>query len=321
MFKGIHSFRNIKDNLFSRNHTNTSGKRRIPAIRGIVSLALAAVLTAPAAAGAASIYTPVQTVKAKLMIGQSTLKLEEGQYLFIVNGRMYVPLRAASYALQKSVSWNAASKTVTVAEATYKQSRKMITTAGYSAAANGTIQAVKVKSSFIVNGKTKSLPAGQSAYIVNGTLYVPIRFVSELTGASLTWNNAARTIVILPTVVSGGSGSESGLSGGSSNKPSYESITGAAEAKLTELRSSCQQKLTALGLRYVSESDAGKKAGIAAEGKAQLTACSAEFEKIVANTEQQLVQYGYSTSVIGEYRAEYESELKEGQQILSELRS
>ncbi|AJY75720.1 stalk domain-containing protein [Paenibacillus beijingensis] len=336
MFVRNRRFRSIPDNRLTRG-AKAHGIRRIPGIRVVISLMLAVLLASPVTVSAKNVYVNVQTLTAKLVIGGSTLKLENGQHLFIANGRMYVPVRTASYALHKSVSWNGASKTVTIAEATYQQSREIdsyvrsrIIKAGFSADSKGTVRVVKVKSSFIVNGKAKSLPAGQSSYIVNGSLYVPIRFVSDLTGASVSWDGATRIVSIRPPVLGGGGGgdggSESGLSGGSSagspgsaNKPSYDSITGAAEQSLNQLRSTCQQKLTALAIQYMSETSESGKQTLAADGKEQMAGCSAEFEKIVANTEQQLVQYGYSTAIIAEYRTEFERELDEGRKILSEL--
>lgn len=97
----------------------------------------------------------------------------------IVNDRILVPIRAIGNHLNADVSWNQQSK-----EATIKTSNQEII--------------LKVNSPTVtVNGVQKEIPYGIPAMLINDArIMVPLRFVSEVLGCNVDWNQSTRTGVI-----------------------------------------------------------------------------------------------------------------------------
>ncbi len=101
-------------------------------------------------------------------------------------GRVFVPLRGVIEKLGGEVKWEPATRVITGAHAgTEKQFRLRV----------GSTDA-------LVNGKNMTLDAPPR--VVNGTTYVPLRFVSETMGARVTWDNDRRTVVITADDGAGG---------------------------------------------------------------------------------------------------------------------
>lgn len=129
----------------------------------------------------------VQSMNVNLIFDGVSIQPPAGQYVFMYNNTTYVPLRFMSYALQKSVAWDAKNVKVTVAE---PSSSELVVIKEYlmnatngsstSAAAAKNIALNQVKASYVFNGATKALPTGQSSFILNGSLYVPLRFYRNL---------------------------------------------------------------------------------------------------------------------------------------------
>lgn len=92
------------------------------------------------------------------------------------NNRTLVPLRTIFEALGADVQWNSATSTIK--------------------AAKGDISAVLVigDANAIVNGKKVVLDAPPT--VENNYTFVPVRFISEVFGASVTWDKDSKTIVI-----------------------------------------------------------------------------------------------------------------------------
>ncbi len=263
-----------------------------------------------------------------------------GQLAFIHNNTTYVPVRFMSYALQKSVTWDAKNLRVTVGE---PNSSELVVIKEYimnAANTNATFSASKtitltsVKASFVFDGVVKSLPANQTSYILNGTLYVPLRFLSESVGNEINWNQKAKVITAVSKVyqeqlnegntagnTAGNAGQETPSKTGSSNsnteKDSYESITSATEAKLNALKSQSQSALFSTAMEYLAAQDDASKQSIIAKGKQQLSSFTASFNSIVADAEQQLKANGYSTDIISQYRSAFESEIQNGLQAVA----
>lgn len=184
-------------------------KVKIPAAALLtVALIGSAPLTASApisASAAVSTVTPkasntikVQNVDVKLLFDGVVMQPPAGQYVFMYNNTTYVPLRFMSYALQKSVSWDAKNLKVTVAE---PSSSEMVVIKEYlmnvtdsSAFATKSIALNNVNASYVFNGNNKALPKGQSSYLLNGSIYVPLRFLSESVGNSISWDQKTKTI-------------------------------------------------------------------------------------------------------------------------------
>ncbi|OKP88579.1 hypothetical protein A3844_07760 [Paenibacillus helianthi] len=324
-------------------------KVRIPATALLLLMLIgAAPLTAsaPLSAAAAAVTVPaaqtgsikVQNMNVQMVFDGVSMTPPSGQLVFMHNNTTYVPLRFMSYALQKSVSWDAKNLKVTVVEPT---STELVVIKEYLMNA-GTSQNTSLKSailqplktSFSFNGSAKNLPAGQSSYILNGALYVPLRFLSESVGNVITWDQKAKTITAISKAyqeqksTSGGNvepkptASTKPSQAGSSDetgKVSYESITSATEAKLTALKSQSESTLVSIAMEYVSAKDEASRASIKAKGLAQLSSFTASFNSIVAEAEQQLKANGYSTDIISQYRAAFEAQLQAGKSLAEGL--
>lgn len=95
---------------------------------------------------------------------------------FIKNQSALVPIRFVSENLNAQLEWNPQKQEITI----NKDSKKMILTIN--------------KNESIVNGKIVKMDS--SATLINGTTFVPIRFISENLNASVTWDQKTSTIEI-----------------------------------------------------------------------------------------------------------------------------
>lgn len=229
-------------------------------LTGATPLTASAPISAFAAAVSDSIK--VQSMDVKMVFDGVNMQPPTAQYVFIHNNTTYVPIRFVSYALQKSVSWDAKNLKVTVAEPSSSELvviKEYLMNAGNmntSTTAAKSITLSKTKASYVFNGAAKTVPSGQASYMLNGSLYVPLRFLSESVGNKISWDQKTKTI----TATSAGyqeqnSGSTNNSSSGGGATPSatatpaptsgaagggsagtgtvtYEQITSATEAKL-----------------------------------------------------------------------------------------
>lgn len=142
----------------------------------------------------------VQSMNVNLIFDGVSIQPPAGQYVFMYNNTTYVPLRFMSYALQKSVAWDAKNVKVTVAEPSsselvvIKEYLMNATNGNSTSAAAKNIALNQVKASYVFNGATKALPTGQSSFILNGSLYVPLRFLSESVGHNISWDQKTKTV-------------------------------------------------------------------------------------------------------------------------------
>ncbi|MEK4060368.1 MULTISPECIES: stalk domain-containing protein [Paenibacillus] len=328
-------------------------KVKIPAAALLLLLSIgAAPLTASAplsasAASVASVTTPavnnnvikVQNINVKTIFDGISMVPPSGQLVFIHNNTTYVPLRFMSYALQKSVAWDAKNLKVTVNEPSSSElvvikEYLMNVTNNKDTFVSKSVTLSDVKANFVFNGKAKTLPKSQSSYLVNGTLYVPLRFLSESVGNEISWDQKTMTITakskdyvehIKEEQMNGGNtagniGPEpsptasSSPTGGSSatGKVSYEEITSATESKLNSLKSQSKSTLFNTAMEYLAAQDDASKASVIAKGKQQLASFTSSFNSIVSDAEQQLKANGYSTDIINQYRSAFESEIQNG---------
>ncbi|WP_049681229.1 copper amine oxidase N-terminal domain-containing protein [Peribacillus loiseleuriae] len=95
---------------------------------------------------------------------------------FINNGTVYLPLRDIGELLGTVVFWESSNKSVTM---TYPKL---------------TVQLTYGSMNTKINGKTVNLTAPLKN--VNSRIYIPLRFLSESTGATVDWNNASKTVSI-----------------------------------------------------------------------------------------------------------------------------
>ncbi|WP_342566513.1 copper amine oxidase N-terminal domain-containing protein [Paenibacillus sp. FSL R7-0345] len=318
---------------------------------GSAPLTASAPLSASAAAVAVTDSIKVQSMDVKMVFDGVSIQPPTGQHVFIYNNSTYVPIRFVSYALQKSVSWDAKNLKVTVAEPSSSELvviKEYLMNAGStnsSAAAAKNIVLSKVKASYVFNGSAKAVPAGQSSFILNGSLYVPLRFLSESVGNKISWDQKTKTITATSAGYqeqnngSTGSGTTGGTSPSATTTPAptsapsagggsagtgtvtYEQITSATEAKLSALKAQSQSTLTSLAFQYFTATDDTSKASILTQGKQQLASFTASFNNIVADAENQLTANGFSTDIINQYRAAFEADLESARKVAEEMGS
>jgi hypothetical protein len=298
----------------------------------------------------------VQSMNVNMIFDGVSIAPPTGQYVFMYNNTTYVPLRFMSYAVQKSVAWDAKNVKVTVAE---PSSSELVVIKEYLMNANSGNNASavsknlvlnQVKASYVFNGATKALPTGQSSFILNGSLYVPLRFLSESVGHNISWDQKTKTItaaskayqeqsnnngagntgkdpspaatpapVATPSPAAtpatpDGTGAAGGGSAGS-GKVSYETITSETEAKLSALKNQSTSTLVSIAFEYLGATDEASKKSIKAKGVEQLASFTASFNSIVADAEQKLNSNGHSTAIISQYRSEFDKELQAGKNL------
>ncbi|MFI2857092.1 stalk domain-containing protein [Paenibacillus sp. JSM ZJ436] len=294
----------------------------------------------------------------------SELRPPAGQFVFIHKGTTYVPLRFVSYAVQKNVNWNGKESKVTITDPTPAQlisikEKLMNTNAEIKSPSADYKLLTPVLVKYEFNGQNKNLPNGQASYMYKGTLYVPIRFISESAGISIKWDQESKTVsgssaasskspdvtqdqgnkgtdtttgpvqpaVPVPgtpalggTPAQGGSGPSAPIPGGSgASTVTYETITRTAESKLQSLQSESRSILFSLAQRYLSASDESTKQQLLAQGQQQLDQLTAQFETIVSAAESELKAGGHSTAIINEYRKTFQDEIEAGKQLAEGL--
>lgn len=92
------------------------------------------------------------------------------------DGSVYVPLRGIFERLNATVHWEASTRSITIINQT------------------STVKLMIGSREAIVNGKI--LIMEQAPYIVDGTTYVPLRFISEAIGAKVGWDHDLQTASI-----------------------------------------------------------------------------------------------------------------------------
>ncbi|THF80828.1 copper amine oxidase N-terminal domain-containing protein [Cohnella fermenti] len=305
-------------------------------------LALALFLALTPLAGGASAASGVTVAQQNVQMnfdGQA-LALPTGQFSFAYQSRVYIPLRFASYALQKNVDWNSKTGTVTVSDPTSSQTvvlKEYLMNAAASAKANAgkavelksvTVTPISVK--LVFDGAEKKLPEGQQAFNLNGTIYVPVRFMSEAIGTTIDWDAKTGSVIgkskaYLEALANAGSGGGSGTSSGSGEEASSggENTTGggsggsggatltvdqvkaATQTKLESLKASCIASISGLVLTATDDADLVAKANV------QLASCDASFEAAMTTATAQLKAAGADdadiTATIAGYRGTYET--------------
>ncbi|ANY66110.1 hypothetical protein BBD42_06300 [Paenibacillus sp. BIHB 4019] len=332
-------------------------------IKSVMLLGLMLCMLLPHAASAQGDSSSNKAIVAKplpvsLAFDGQKLELPNGQYVFEYQSRTYVPVRFVSYALQKTVKWNSETATVTVAEPTAEEAaalKKQLAgaiaddAAAAAAAAAATaspvsIRLTEVQASFVFEGKEQALPANQSAFYSKGSIYVPIRFMAEASGAAIKWDSKTGAVTGETAAYqqeqaeAGGSGSGGGSAGsggtqpgtgegsqpgtGGSSQPgtgggavdntpkvAYEVITSEAEGKLDTLKTEATSTLTNLYMSFVAARDEATKEQLKLQAQTEVARIKSDFEAILADTAAKLTANGHSTAVIAEYRTAFEKDL------------
>ncbi|WP_336776038.1 stalk domain-containing protein [Paenibacillus sp. MMO-58] len=301
----------------------------------LLIVALCTVL--PLTAGAASSSVTVKTQVVNLKFDGQSLALPDGQYAFMYQDRTYIPVRFISYALQKSVKWDQKTSKVTVAEPTATEKEALAkllagaVTGGAQPATSKSITIKPVQATLVFDGQAKALPTGQSLYSINNSIYVPLRFMSEAVGTDIKWDQKTNSITgesaAYKAAQAGGNNGTgtnpgAGTGGGTDPvepaNPTKASIEAAATAKLNALEANCAATLQAMINPYLT-GDAATKEKIKQEANKAVDQCTADFNKIVADTTAELTKYGYSLEIIDAFKAQFEKDLKQGMDIVKGL--
>lgn len=293
----------------------------------------------------------IKPVDVRMNFDGMELRPPAGQFVFIYKGTTYVPLRFVSYAVRKNVNWNGKESKVTITDPTPAQlisiKEKMINASSTKNTSSTDYKLLApMQVNYVFNGESKSLPKGQLSLMYKGTLYVPIRFVSESAGVSIKWDATTKTVKGVSQIytenptdgswTSDGNGTNTqtkptppetpatgspgtGGSGSGENKMSYESITSNTESKLQSLQAESKSTLLNLAKQYLSSSDESTKQKLLEQGQQQLNSLTARFESIVGAAESELKANGYSTEIINQYRKAFQDEIEAGKQLAEGL--
>lgn len=319
-------------------------KRRLLSVFIIMAM-ISSLFASVASAATTNTTIKTKTQSINLLFDGQALKLPDEQYSFIYMGRTYVPIRYISYALQKSVKWDPAKSTASISNPTEeeladlkKQLQNAITN-NKKSQANVEIAVKQMKATLVFDGKAKTVPAGQFLFNYKGSIYVPLRFLSESVGVTIDWDPVTKTIsseskAYRDEQAGGGSGKPDEGGNGSGGGPTtggpgggpgtvepkltYEEITSDAQTKLTTLRNSCMKTIDDLFVQYLNADPAGR-AAIKAQGLQEVDSCSSKFEIIMTDTTAMLTKNGFSTAIIAEYRATFNKELDAGRELAEQL--
>ncbi|MDD9266219.1 copper amine oxidase N-terminal domain-containing protein [Paenibacillus sp. GCM10023248] len=319
-------------------------KNRMTATAGL-SLALFMGMSTGASAAQSPIDLNVYQVPMHFTVDGKEYAPPEGQQGFIYEGSTYVPIRFISYSLDKAVKWDADTYTVTIAEPNdtdkinikeYKLNAQVYSKSNdkfdKSKLVSSKLNVYKEKISYVFDGASKSPSEDLPGYIVDGNLYVPMRFFSESVGKTINWDPVTYTVSAVTTPVKkdpevkgpetpktepqvpaaggggavGGGGSAGGGSGtvgdGDVAKPSYDSIKSEAETQLRELEAKSKAELTELYNQYKSTKDAS----LIDEAFSKVAEADAAFDQIMSDLNSKLSDNGYDTSIIDTYKDQYE---------------
>lgn len=294
----------------------------------ITGLSLALIMGVSAQAGAVQSPTDVNVYQVPMhfTFDGKEFAPPEGQQGFIYEGTTYVPIRFISYALEKAVNWDPNTYTVTIEEP--KATEKInineykLNTQVYgktegkldkSKVAPTNLKVYKEKVSYVFDGVAKSPSDQLPGYIVDGSLFVPIRFFSESVGKTINWDPETYTVsanttekkdpeVKLPETTTKPVTTAPVGGGGASTKVPYDSITSEAESKLTLLLDQSKTELQALYDEYLRT---GEKSLIS-DAVTKLGQIENKFNQIISDTESKLISNGYETTIIDTYKLKYQ---------------
>lgn len=174
--------------------------QRMKAITGL-SLAVMMGISAQASAAQAPLDVDVYQVPMHFTFDGKEYAPPEGQQGFIYEGTTYVPIRFISYSLDKAVNWDPNTYTVTIAEpkaadkiniSEYKLNTQIYSKStekfNKSKLAPSNLKVYKEKINYVFDGVAKKPSDELPGYIVDGSLFVPIRFFSESVGKTINWD-------------------------------------------------------------------------------------------------------------------------------------
>ncbi|MGM9606912.1 MAG: stalk domain-containing protein [Oscillospiraceae bacterium] len=126
----------------------------------------------------------------------------------ILDGTVYLPVRAVSETLNYDVAWDDATSTITISAKTEAaEASKPVQSA--AAPKSGTVEATLCYRDIgiVVNGKRVTLT--EEPFAIDGTTYLPLKTLTSILGCEINWDSAANTVSIVSaenTVLKAGAG-------------------------------------------------------------------------------------------------------------------
>jgi hypothetical protein len=312
--------------------------------KALVAIALAATITGTSFSSAVvaeqvsttieAYYAPVQ-----FQFDGSYLAPPSDQRGFIYQGSTYVPLRFVAYALDKAVEWNPDTYTVTIRKPgkteqvtidEYKMNRKTEKLSGSPdlSALQPTSLAVYFENvKYVFDGASKQPSADLPGMIIDGSVYVPLKFVSESVGRKIEWDPATYTVKAAiveaspkpltspsPTPTpsatpapAGGGGTGGG--GGGVSKPSQNTLFLEIVLDLEAMERKAQSTMNGYKADYAAAETPEEKAAIEAKARAYYSEVESQFNSRVNTYESQLNQNGYDTSSVDKLRNAFQDKV------------
>jgi hypothetical protein len=274
-------------------------------------------------------YAPVQ-----FQFDGSYLAPPSDQRGFIYQGSTYVPLRFVAYALDKAVEWNPDTYTVTIRKPgkteqvtidEYKMNRKTEKLNGSPdlSALQPTSLAVYFENvKYVFDGASKSPSADLPGMIIDGSVYVPLKFVSESVGRKIEWDPVTYTVKATvveaspkpstspsPTPTPSAPPAPAGGGGGSVSKPSQSTLLFEVVLDLEAMERKAQSTMNGYKADYAAAETPEEKAAIEAKARAFYSEVESQFNSRVNTYESQLSQNGYDTSSVNELKNAFQEKV------------
>jgi len=245
---------------------------------------------------------------------------------FLYNNRTYVPIRFASYLLEKSVEWNQMTSTVSVKQPSESQLKQLqnykkqylVPNVDVKKPASSlkkeTIYTLVDAAGYNFFGKEQSIPKDVTTFLHKGTLYVPLRYFAELIQHDISYSSATHTITMNTRSQNGdggnGNGNGNGNTGGTVTDPgtgdienpgsgagevvppTREELVSAAQGKLDQLQSRLSTRAYSLLQKYRA-ADAEEKVELIAEAQQALTQADSDVQAILDQLDKDLTTYKY----------------------------
>lgn len=261
---------------------------------------------------------------------------------FLYNNRTYVPVRFASYMLEKWVEWNQATSTVSVKLPSENQLKQLQNYKKQylmpnvdvkkpaSSLKKETIYALVDAAGYNFFGREQAIPEDVTTFMHKGTLYVPLRYFAELIQHDISYNSATKTITMnarndsdngnngtdgTPTNPgTGNSGDNTGegvIPGapGEITPPTRAELVSAAEAQLKRMKNSLSTRVIGLYTNYTNAKTTEEAQKYLDEGFALLEAADAQVTALLDQLNKDLEKYEYeigndAANFLAQYNAE-----------------
>jgi len=240
---------------------------------------------------------------------------------FLYNNRVYVPIRFASYLLEKWVDWNNSTATVSIKMPSATQLKQLQgykaqylksnadTSKAASAWKKETIYASVDVASYNFFGKKLAIPNDVTTFIHKGTLYVPLRYFAESIQHEITYNSATKSVIMnarsnneqtSPDGSTGNDGHSGSGSNGEVTPPTRAEIVAATETELKQLETRLSTKAFALATKIANASSSDERAQYIAQGWQAVADADVEVAAIIEKMNAELTKYDYEIGEDGQ---------------------